>query len=80
MLDLKKDGDTYTLTFTKEDMSEDFLNRLLTYVKIENILKDSQMTEEEAWEISEEIKRNWWKNNQDWILEKVRKNPVESNR
>ena len=79
MLEINKEGDVFTLKFTRDDISEDFLRRLLTKFKVEKLLEKSKMTKEQAWELSEEIKENWWNQNKDWILQKIGINVSESN-
>jgi len=71
MLEIKKQGDVFTLKFKREDISEDFLQKLLTKFKIEKLLQKSKMTKEQAWKLSEEIKENWWNQNKAWILKKL---------
>ncbi len=71
MLEINKEGDVFTIKFTREDISEDFLRRLLTKFRIEKLLEKSKMTREQAWELSEEIKEDWWNRNKDWILKKI---------
>lgn len=71
MLELNKEGDVFTIKFTREEISEDFLRRLLIKFKVEKLLEKSKMTKEQAWKLSEEIKENWWNENKDWILNKI---------
>ncbi len=79
MLEIKKQGDVFTLKFKREDISEDFLQKLLTKFKIEKLLQKSKMTKEQAWKLSEEIKENWWNQNNAWILKKAGITTSESN-
>ncbi len=71
MLEINKEGDVFTIKFTREEISEDFLRRLLIKFKVEKLLEKSKMTKEQAWKLSEEIKENWWNENKDWILNKI---------
>jgi hypothetical protein len=71
MLEINKEGDVFTIKFKRDDVSEDFLQKLLTKFKIEKLLEKSQLTKEQAWQLSEEIKENWWDENKDWILTKI---------
>lgn len=71
MLEIDKEGDVFTIKFTREEISEDFLRRLLIKFKVEKLLEKSKMTKEQAWKLSEEIKENWWNENKDWILDKI---------
>jgi len=40
-------------------------------LKLESLLEKSQMTEEQAFSLSEEIKENWWNQNKQNILAKI---------
>lgn len=79
MLEINKEGDIFTIKFTRDDISEDFLQKLLTKFKIEKLLEKSQLTQEQAWELSEEIKEKWWNENKNWILRKIGITDGESN-
>ncbi|NIS38001.1 hypothetical protein GWN91_02220 [Candidatus Saccharibacteria bacterium] len=79
MIDISKKGDVFTIKFTRNDVSDEFIDKLLTKFKLEELLKKSRLTEKQAWELSEEIKENWWRQNKDWILKKAGISNIESN-
>lgn len=79
MLEIEQQEDVFTFRFKREDISEDFLRRLFTKLRIEQLLEKGRMTEEQAWQQSEEIKESWWNENKDWILKKIGITSSESN-
>lgn len=79
MISLKKNGNQFVLEFNSLDVSDEFLSRLLCKHRTEKIIEKSELTDEEAWNLSEEIKDNWYKNNKDWILRKAGVSEDEGN-
>lgn len=71
MIRLDKNQETYTIQFSKDDLPEDFFNKLLKKVAIENTLKKSKATEKDTVQLSEDIKEEWWNNNKEWILKQI---------
>ncbi len=71
MIEVQRDGDLFTIKFTKKEVSERFLQKILRGFEIERILQKSQLTAEQAWQLSEEIKEKWWLENKGWILKKT---------
>ena len=37
-------------------------------IELEMLIEKNQLTDKEAWELSEEVKKNWWKKNKDRVL------------
>jgi hypothetical protein len=50
-------------------VSDPYLEKFLQMLELEEFASKSKMTENQAWEISEEIKQNWWEKNKDKFLE-----------
>ena len=67
MIAITRDNDLFTIKFERADVSEGFLNKLLRKFEVEKGLEKNQMTEEQAWELSEEVKESWWNKNQERI-------------
>ncbi|WP_456474547.1 hypothetical protein [Candidatus Pyrohabitans sp.] len=55
----------------KDMISQNFIKRFIERVELEELVKDFKMTEREAWELSEEIKRSWWEEHGKEILKKI---------
>jgi len=68
MIEIQRENDLFTIRFLKNDISHDFLQELIRKFELEKVLSENQMTQEQAWQLSEEIKTAWWKNNQERIL------------
>jgi len=71
MIKIQRENDLFTISFLKSDIAGEFLENLLKKLEIERLLAKNRMTEEQAWELSEEIKENWWKDNQEHILKMI---------
>ncbi|RMD95140.1 MAG: hypothetical protein D6813_00885 [Calditrichaeota bacterium] len=54
------------LKFLKQWVSSAYVQDFLQRLRLEAIVEKSRLTEEQAWELSEEIKQEWW--------QKIRKN------
>ncbi|MDM8565957.1 hypothetical protein QUF74_09935, partial [Candidatus Halobeggiatoa sp. HSG11] len=72
MLKVQTTQQTITLSFDKKFLSPDVLSNLIENLRMKELLAKSQLTEQQALILSEELKNNWWKNNQDRILEKIK--------
>ena len=58
----------------KKDMKAEEIDNLLSFFKTEFVVRNSEITETEAEEISEEIKSNWWKKNKPRIEDMISEN------
>jgi hypothetical protein len=72
MLRVQTTQQTITLSFDKSFLPPDVLSNLIENLRMKELLVKSQLTEQQAFILSEELKNNWWKNNQDKILEKIK--------
>jgi len=48
-----------------------YIQKIIDLLYIEDKINKSELTENDAWELSEEIKENWWKNNKDSFLKGI---------
>lgn len=72
MLKIKTTQKTITLSFDKDFLPPDVLSKLIENLRMKELVAKSQLTEKQAIILSEELKDNWWKNNRDKILEKIK--------
>lgn len=72
MLKIKTTQKTITLSFDKDFLPPDVLSNLIENLRMKELVVKSQLTEKQAIILSEELKDNWWKNNRDKILEKIK--------
>jgi hypothetical protein len=52
------------MTFSTDGMSPEQVNDFVTWLRAEGIARRSKLSEEAVWHLSEEIKADWWKRNQ----------------
>ena len=64
--------------FPKNLMSSDYVQEFLQRLRLEAIAEKSQLTEESAWKMSEELKEKWWQENKASFLKGTK--GEESNR
>jgi hypothetical protein len=60
MVRVKADEGLVRLTFSTEGMSPEQINDFVTWLQVESVARRSQLTEQNAWKLSEEIKTDWW--------------------
>lgn len=60
---------SFKVNITINNYVEKFIER----IELELLIEKSQMTDKEAWKLSEEIKEEWWKKNKDKVLKRIKK-------
>jgi hypothetical protein len=63
-----RNGDNLLLTIPKDLLSNNLIQRLVRLLEFQEVVKNNQMTEAQAEELSEEIKEKWWNDNKGWML------------
>lgn len=53
-------------------MSSAYVQEFLERLRIEAIMEKSQLTEQQAWELSEKIKQDWWQKNKKKFLKGIK--------
>ncbi len=71
MIDITFVAEDVILKFPKQLVSSTFLQDFLQKLRLETIAMKSQLTEEQAWKLSEEIKQEWWQKNRETFLQKA---------
>lgn len=66
--------DKLLISIPTKNMKTEEIDDLLAFLKTEFIVRQSEITEAEAFEISEEIKSDWWKKNKSRIEEMISEN------
>ena len=72
MVEITFDKNEAILKFPKQLVSSEYLQQFLERLRLEAIVEKSKMTEEQAWELSEQIKQEWWQKNKMKILKKIK--------
>ena len=63
-----RNGDNLLLTIPKNLLSDSLIQRLLRLLEFQEVVKNNQMNESDAEQLSEEIKEKWWNDNKEWML------------
>jgi hypothetical protein len=71
MINLQFDHKQAVLSFPQELLAADYVQAFLERLKLEALLEKSQLTEELACSLSEEIQENWWNQHKQNILNKI---------
>jgi hypothetical protein len=64
-------GQNWVLTIPKALISDKEIQKILDLLKFYELVKESTMTEKKAWQLSEDIKEQWWQENKDRITAKI---------
>lgn len=64
MIDVTVEGNRLEVSISTEGMSADEINDFVAWLRLESIARRSQLTTDAAWQLSEEIKSDWWKANE----------------
>jgi hypothetical protein len=64
-------GSNWVLTIPKMLISEKEIQKILALMQFYELVKESEMTEQKAWTLSEDIKEQWWTDNKDRIMAKI---------
>ena len=73
MLTITRDKEDIIIKFSKNLLTQEQLEKLLDRLETEELAKKNKMTEKDAWEISEQIKADWWEQNKDTFLGNITK-------
>ncbi len=71
MLNYQVSDNTVNLTFSKELLSSPEIVRFIEILRIKELLSNSQVSEETALKLDDELKENWWQKNKDTFLGKI---------
>jgi len=72
MVDIKFEKDEAILKFPKQLISADYVQQFLERLRLEAIVEKSKLTDEQAWDLSEQLKREWWEKNKDKLLKRIK--------
>ena len=61
----------WVLTIPKSLISDKEIQKIMDLMKFYDLVKNSEMTEKKAWQLSEDIKEKWWIENKDRIVSKI---------
>ena len=73
MVEITFEKENAVLKFPKQLVSSGYVQEFLDRLRLETIIEKSQLSEEEAWKMSEDIKQQWWQKNKDKFLKGIKK-------
>jgi hypothetical protein len=68
MLKLSFENEYAVIKFPKALITQDYIQQLLQRVQLETWVENSKLSEVQAWELSEQLKEEWWENNKSFLL------------
>lgn len=68
MITVETTEQSVRVTIPKGEVPPYRLNRLLDWLRLEAVARRSQLTEEEANRLAEEVKTGWWAANKERVL------------
>lgn len=71
MISMTADSKEFIFRISKEDLTQPFMQNLMHKVRLEEILKKSNLSQNEIFEITELSKQSWWDENKSWVLDKI---------
>ena len=71
MIQISFEDDKAILKFPKELVSSSYVQEFLQRLRLEAMLEKSKLSEDQAWQLSEELKREWWEKNKETFLKEV---------
>ena len=69
---IESQGQNWILTIPKKLIHEKEIQRILDLVRFHELTNNSEITEKKAFQLSEEIKEDWWQINKSRILSKIK--------
>jgi hypothetical protein len=64
MIAVKAENDHLLVTIPTQGMTPDEIGDFVSWLRVEGTLRRSRLTPEAGWKLSEDIKSNWWRENQ----------------
>ena len=71
MIEIKKEQKRYTVSFPESLVDQSYVEKFIDYLLYAEITSTSELSEEDALRLSDELKSSWWQANGDDILKRV---------
>ena len=71
MVEITFKDDEAIVKFPKQLVASGYVQEFLDRLRLEAIVEKSKLTEEQAWELSEEMKQEWWEKNKEKFLKRI---------
>jgi hypothetical protein len=72
MLEVQVKGDRVNVAFSRDLVSDKDLMDFIEKVRLKNLIAKSELTEEDAARLDQELKSEWWKRNRERLLAKFK--------
>ena len=72
MLDIQVKNDNVHIVFSRNLIKDNDLMELIERIKVKQLISQSQLIEDDAIKLDEELKANWWENNREKFLDKIK--------
>jgi len=72
MLDIQVKDDNVHIVFSRNLIRDNDLMELIERIKVKQLISQSQLIEDDAIKLDEELKANWWENNREKFLDKIK--------
>ena len=64
MIAVKAENDSLQITIPTAGLTPDEINDLVSWLRVESVVRRSRLTPEAAMQLSEDIKSDWWQANE----------------
>ncbi|MGE5343541.1 MAG: hypothetical protein ACM3SY_18890 [Candidatus Omnitrophota bacterium] len=72
MLDVQVKDDNINIVISKDLISDHDLIEFLERMRVKQLISESKLLENDAINLDEELKTDWWQNNKDKFLSKIK--------
>ncbi len=63
MVEVQSDNGVVRMVFPTDGLSPEQVDDFVTWLRVEGLARRSQLSEEAAWRLSDDIKAGWWEKN-----------------
>ncbi len=71
MFEINKIDKTLEVILNSDEAIQELLSTYVPKMDLETLIKESKLTQEQANELSKEVKTSYWEANKEWILKKL---------
>lgn len=64
MIAVRAENDRLQVTIPTAGMTPGEVNDFVSWLRVESVVRRSRLTSEAAWQLSEDIKSEWWRGNE----------------
>ena len=64
MIAVKAEKERLEVSIPTEGMTPEEISNFVSWLRVETVARRSKLTEDAAWNLSEEIKSDWWQANE----------------